>query len=113
VRHLEAFQVVLLRRPVDAPELDAESLERLQNEHLAFLDGLRADGRAVTTGPFLDQDDVRMRGMVIYRVASVEAAREIALTDPLVVAGRLEVEAMTFLGPPGTLRPPGQPVTFE
>jgi uncharacterized protein len=113
VRQLEAFQVVLLRRPVDAPTFDDETLDRLQNEHLAFLDSLRADGRAVTTGPFLDQEDVRMRGMVVYRVASVEVAREIAMTDPLVVAGRLEVEAMTFLCPPGTLLPPGLPVTFE
>jgi uncharacterized protein len=113
VRHLEAFQVVLLRRPVDAPTFDDETLDRLQNEHLAFLDALRADGRAVTTGPFLDQDDARMRGMVIYRVASVEVARDIALTDPLVIAGRLEVEAMTFLCPPGTLVPAGLPVTFE
>jgi uncharacterized protein len=113
VRQLEAFQVALLRRPVDAPALDDETLERLQNEHLAFLDRLRAEGRAVTTGPFLDQEDARMRGMVIYRVASVEAAREIAMTDPLVIAGRLEVEAMTFLCPPGTLLPPGLPVTFE
>ena len=111
VRQLEAFQVVLLRRPVDAPTLDDETLDRLQNEHLAFLDDLRADGRAVTTGPFLDQDDQRMRGMVIYRVASVEQARELATTDPLVIAGRLEVEAMTFLCPPGTLLPAGQPVS--
>ena len=113
MRHLETFQVVLLRRPVDAPTLDDETLDRLQGEHLAFLADLRADGRAVTSGPFLDQEDVRMRGMVIYRVASVEVARDIAMTDPLVVAGRLEVEAMTFLAPPGTLLPAGLPVTFE
>jgi len=79
VRELEAFQVVLLRRPVDAPALDDATLDRLQDEHLAFLDALRAEGRAVTTGPFLDQ----------------------------------EVDAMTFLCPPGTLLPPGQPVTLD
>ena len=113
MRELEAFQVVLLRRPATAPDLDEATLDRLQGEHLAFLAALRADGRSVTSGPFRDQDDERMRGLVIYRVASVEAAREIAMTDPLVIAGRLEVEALTFLSPPGTLLPPGQPVTLD
>jgi uncharacterized protein YciI len=104
---------VLLRRPAGAPALDAATLDRLQEEHLAFLAGLRADGRSVTGGPFRDQEDERMRGLVIYRVASVEMARDIALTDPLVVAGRLEVEALTFLSPPGTLLPPGRPVALD
>jgi uncharacterized protein YciI len=113
VRQLEEFQVVLLRRPADAPDLDEATLDRLQDEHLAFLAALRADGRSVTGGPFRDQDDQRMRGLVIYRVASVEEARDIALTDPLVVAGRLEVEALTFLSPPGTLLPPGLPITLD
>ena len=113
MRELEAFQVVLLRRPANAPALDDATLDRLQAEHLAFLAALRADGRSVTGGPFRDQGDERMRGLVIYRVASVEEARDIAMTDPLVVAGRLEVEAMTFLSPPGTLLPAGQPVTLN
>ena len=43
---------------------------------------------------------------------TLDAARTLAETDPMVVAGRLEVEAMTLLTPPGTQVVPGIPVTL-
>ena len=38
---LEAFELVLLRRPVGAPDYPEEELERIQREHLAYHAGLR------------------------------------------------------------------------
>lgn len=110
---LEAYQFVLLRRPADAPGYSDEVLDRLQAEHLAFYAALRADGRVLTNGPFSEQGDDRMRGLVFYRLGTLQAARDLAVTDPLVVAGRLEVEAMTYLCPPGTMVLPGLPVTVD
>jgi hypothetical protein len=40
--------------------------------------------------------DERLRGIAIYRVDSLDRARELAESDPAVVAGRLEVDAMTW-----------------
>src|SRR4051794_1406674 len=40
-RDLEAFELVILRRPAQAPEYDEETLDRLQLEHLAYRDQLR------------------------------------------------------------------------
>jgi len=44
---------------------------------------------------------------------SADLARELANTDPAVQAGRLEVVAMTWLCPPGTMIKDGIPVSVE
>jgi uncharacterized protein len=50
--------------------------------------------------------------MAIFAIESVARATELANTDPAVLAGRLEVEAMTWLCPPGTMVSDGIPVTL-
>src|SRR5437899_11098130 len=96
---LEAFELVLLRRPPDAPRYDEETLERIQREHLAYHDSLRAAGHVVGNGPVLDQPDESLRGIAFYRTGSLEEARTLAERDPAVVAGRLAVEVMTWWCP--------------
>jgi len=65
------------------------------------------EGYAVVAGPFGDQDDERLRGLVLYRVGSVGEARRLAEADPAVQAGRLEVEVMTWYTEKGALAFPG------
>src|SRR4029077_3778346 len=45
---LEAFELVLLRRPENPPDYDNAELERIQREHLAHHARLRASGQVVT-----------------------------------------------------------------
>ncbi|MDP9341988.1 MAG: YciI family protein [Actinomycetota bacterium] len=108
---LEAFELVILRRPPDAASYDEETLERIQREHLAYQESLRAAGRIVTNGPVLDQPDPSLRGITFYRTGSLEEARRLAEQDPAVRAGRLAVDVMTWLCPPGTMVRPGRPVS--
>jgi hypothetical protein len=110
--HLEAFELVLLRRPVTAPDYPDEELDRIQREHLAFHAGLRAAGQIVTNGPVDGQPDPSLRGLTFYRTGSIERSRQLAEDDPAVRAGRLTVEIMTWLCPPGTMSRPGRPVTL-
>jgi uncharacterized protein YciI len=110
---LEAYQLVILRRPPTAPDLDAETLDRIQAEHLDYLGSLRAAGRIVTNGPVLDQQDESLRGLVFYCVGSVEEARALAERDPAVAAGRLAVEAMTWWCPAGSMTVPGRQVRLD
>ena len=110
---LEAYQLVILRRPPTAPDLDDETLDRLQAEHLAYLGRLRDEGRIVTNGPVLDPPDASLRGLVFYSVESLEEARALAERDPSVVAGRLAVEAMTWWCPAGSMAAPGRPVHLD
>jgi uncharacterized protein YciI len=105
---LEAFELVFLRRPDNAPAYDQETLERIQKEHLAYHAQLRAAGQIVTNGPVLDQPDASLRGLTFYRTGSLEEARRLAEQDPAVLAGRLTTEVMTWWCPPGTMVQPGR-----
>lgn len=109
---LSEYQLVLLRSPARAPSYDEPERDRIQREHLAFYEALRADGRVVTNGPMREQADQTLRGLAIFTLGSLAGARELAETDPAVVAGVLEVEAMTWWCRPGTMTAPGRPITI-
>jgi len=110
---LEEFQLILLRRPDGAPSYDSQTLDSIQREHVAFYAYMREAGYVVTNGPMAGQSDEALRGMAIFAVESVERARELASSDPSVQAGRLEVHAMAWWCPPGTMIRSGAPVTVE
>src|SRR5436189_5753072 len=109
---LEAFELVLLRRPPDAPIYDEATLDQIQRAHLAFHASLRKQEIVVTNGPVVEQTDDSFRGITIYRTGSMEEARRIAEQDPAVVAGRLAVEVVTWWCPPGTMIRPGKQVSI-
>jgi len=108
---LEAYELVLLRRPDSAPDYPDPELDRIQREHLSYLAGLREAGQVVTNGPVTEQPDESLRGLAFYRAGSLEQSRQLAEADPAVRAGRLAVEIMTWYCPPGTMTRPGRPVT--
>ncbi len=108
---LEAFELVLLRRPENPTDYDDIETDRIQRAHLAHHARLRASGHIVTNGPVIDQPDPSLRGLTFYRTGSLEQARELAEADPAVRAGRLAVEIMTWYCPPGTMSKPGRAVT--
>jgi uncharacterized protein YciI len=108
---LEAFELVVLRRPAHPSSYDDETLDRIQREHLAYHASLREAGQVVTNGPVSDQPDESLRGLTFYRTGSLEVARRLAQADPAVAAGRLEVDVMTWYCPPGTMASAGKQVT--
>jgi uncharacterized protein YciI len=92
---LVRYSFVLLRRPVDAPALPQAELDALQEQHLAFLKRMTDAGKLVAAGPFSEQLDEAFRGLCIYDT-SLDEARTLAAGDPLVHAGRIAVDVMTW-----------------
>ena len=109
---LQAFELVLLRRPPTPPVLDEAALEQNQREHLAYYAKLRADGTVLTNGPLLDQPDESLRALVFFRTGSLETARQLAEQDPAILAGRFTVEVMTYWCNLDTMRLPGRRFTL-
>jgi len=62
----------------------------LQTEHLAHLSKMYELGYADISGPF--GDDGEIRGITIYNVPTLKIADSLANSDPMVKAGRLEIE---------------------
>ena len=106
---LDAYTIVFLRRPPDAPRLSEEKLAELQKAHVAFNGKMREAGHALINGPFGGQPDESWRGIGVYRT-SVEETRRLLLGDPLGQAGRLVYDVFTWYMPEGTLgdRPAAQ-----
>jgi uncharacterized protein YciI len=110
---LEAFELVLLRRPANPADYPEDELQRIQDEHLAYHARLREAGLVVTNGPVTDQPDPSLRGLTFYRTGSLERSRELAEADPAVRAGRLAAEVMTWYCGPGLMVRPGRTVSLS
>ena len=98
----DVYTLVLLRRPVDAPELPDDELDALQARHLAYRAGLRRQGLLVANGPLGEQSDPSFRGLSIF-ACSPEEARRLSDGDPSVQAGRLAYDVMEWWVAAGTL----------
>jgi uncharacterized protein YciI len=86
--------------PDSTPEIDA-----LQAAHLQNFARLRDEGKLVVTGPFLDSLQVGgdTRGFGVLQAGSLDEARDLIATDPMVQAGRLVAEVHAWMVPKGIL----------
>jgi uncharacterized protein YciI len=97
-QQLERLVLGFLVRGSNSTQTGAAA-EEIQKGHLAYMSKLHDQGKLLVAGPFMD--DTPVRGIVIYRVATVDEAKALAAEDPAVKAGRLVLDAhpwMTFKG---------------
>ena len=99
----DTYQLVMLYRPEGRPEVDEETADRLQAQHLGHLAAMREVGHLKVAGPLEGQPDDSWRGVCLYQVASLREARRLAELDPAVRVGALAVAAMTWYTPKGVL----------
>lgn len=84
----------------ETPELDA-----LQEQHLANLHRLGETGRLVLNGPLLDPfaTSGEIRGIGVLKTDTMQEARELLDTDPMVKVGRLVYEVHAWMVGKGIL----------
>jgi uncharacterized protein YciI len=87
---MTTYQLVLLHRAAGARPMGEREIQRLQEEHLAYLERLHGEHRLIIEGP-LDSTG-QLRGVMVLDVGSVEEAEAIMAEDAWVKAGRLEAE---------------------
>jgi uncharacterized protein YciI len=75
--------------------------EAIQKAHLENIQKLANMKKLVVAGPF--GDDGRLRGVFVFKVATIDEARALAATDPAVQAGRLALQIHPWVVPEGIL----------
>jgi len=81
-----------------------DEVDRLRDQHLAFLDTLEQRGLVVSAG----RQDPPAGGVVILDVAGEAEAVEVMAQDPYVLAGAAEYRATGFTPSRGVLKDLGQ-----
>ena len=99
-KKMTAYLAFLVRGDKWTPDKTPET-EAIQKAHLANINRLAEMKKLVVAGPF--GDDGALRGIFVFRVGSIDEARELAATDPAVKAGRLALQIHPWIVPEGIL----------
>ena len=97
---MTAYLAFLVRGEKWTPEKTPQT-EAIQKAHLDNINKLAEMKKLVVAGPF--GDNGTLRGIFVFRVNSIEEARELAATDPAVQAGRLALQIHPWVVPEGIL----------
>ena len=96
----QMFLAFLTRGEKWTPE-KTPATEAIQKGHMANIGKLAEMKKLVAAGPF--GGNGRLRGIFVFRVASLEEAKALTATDPAVQAGRLAMEIHPWMIPEGIL----------
>jgi uncharacterized protein YciI len=97
---MTAYLAFLVRGDKWTPEKTPQT-EAIQKAHMDNINKLAEMKKLVVAGPF--GDNGTLRGIFVFRVNSIEEARELAATDPAVQAGRLALQIHPWVVPEGIL----------
>lgn len=86
---MQQYFIAFLKRGPIRGQNEEETAD-LQKQHLEHLGKMYELGYADISGPFGDDGDIR--GITIYNVPTQKMADSLANADPMVKAGRLEIE---------------------
>jgi uncharacterized protein YciI len=100
---LSTVYLAFLKRGPNRKEGDGETpeIKELQKAHIANIERLAGMKKIIAAGPF--GDDGALRGIFVFRVASMQEAQELSATDPMIKIGRLAVELHPWQVPEGVL----------
>ena len=87
--------VILKTGPTRVP--DGPARDAMFAGHFANMERLAKAGKLAVAGPF-SKDPSGWRGLYVFAVGSVDEARELAETDPVVVQGEMIAEYHPWYG---------------
>jgi uncharacterized protein len=103
VMDFDQFTIALLIHRDDAPVLDQDAENALQDAHMAYLADLHQAGHLLAAGPLLGEPGRIYRGLSVLAM-DPERARLLKEQDPAVRAGLYRVECLPWLVPAGAVR---------
>jgi uncharacterized protein YciI len=96
---LEQYQVGLLTRGPKWTAGNTPEVQKIQEGHMANINRMAQMGKLFAAGPIMDNGD--LRGIFIFRAASIDEAKALSAEDPAIKAERLKLEILPWLGSKG------------
>jgi Uncharacterized protein conserved in bacteria len=79
---------------------DSAAIAKIQEGHMAHINEMAKTGKLAVAGPF--ENGGKHRGILIFDVDSISEALQMESTDPAVVSGRLEMQAIYWWAAKGS-----------
>jgi uncharacterized protein YciI len=95
----EQYQFGMLTR---GPKWTAENtpeIQKIQEGHMANINKMAQAGKLFAAGPILGNGE--LRGIFVFRAASIDEAKALAAEDPAIKAERLKLEILPWFGSKG------------
>jgi uncharacterized protein YciI len=102
---LDQYYVVLSKKGPNWAPGSTPELEALQRRHLAHKTTMHQAGNLIVAGPVQPEGESDLRGIDIFHFEAFESLEELKAlveADPVVQAGRLALDYLTWYVPKGT-----------
>lgn len=96
---VEQYQLGLLLRGSKSGTTDPEEAKQIQAGHMAHIQKMADSGKLMAAGPMMGNGE--LRGIFLFKAASVEEAKALAADDPAIKAERLKMEILPWVGTKG------------
>lgn len=94
---MKSYVLAILKTGPNDASIKGKEREDMFKGHLANINRLAAEGKIAVAGPF-GKNDKAFRGLFILNVTTVEEAKKLTDTDPVVKAGMMIVEFIPWYG---------------
>ena len=94
---MKSYVLAILKTGPKDKDFKGKDREELFKGHMANMNRLAAEGKLAVAGPF-GKNDKDFRGLFILNVTTVEDAKKLTDTDPVVKSGMMVVEHVVWLG---------------
>lgn len=96
---LDQYQFAFLKRGPNWTPGSTPETQKIQEGHMANINKMAQLGKLMAAGPMGGSGDIR--GIFVFKVASMAEAKALAAEDPAIKAGRLALEWLTWMAPKG------------
>jgi uncharacterized protein YciI len=94
---MRQYVIAFLKTGPNDSQVKGDARKAAFKGHFENMNRLAAEGKLAVAGPFADPEK-KFRGLFILAVPTVEEAKKIAETDPVVKAGIMVVEYLPWFG---------------
>jgi uncharacterized protein YciI len=94
---MKSYVLAILKTGPKDAEIKGKERDEMFKGHFDNIKRLAAEGKLAVAGPF-GKNDIQFRGLFILNAATIEEAKKLTDTDPVIKAGMMIVELVPWYG---------------